>query len=120
MVFVKGKSGNPGGTNGVPEDLQLGRRLTRQHVESLLSHYLTIPLDKLRELGTQKDLRAIDAMIVQIAIKAIVNGDTLRSNFLLDRLIGKAREEMIVHNLDYVEALKVIPREELIRLAKGT
>lgn len=95
-------------------------KITRNHVESLLSHYLTMPIDKLKELGKRTDIRAIDAMVVQIAIKAIVQGDTMRFNFLLDRLIGKAREEVVVHNLDYVEALKVIPREELIRLAKGT
>lgn len=119
-MFKPGQSGNPGGGKAYPEELHSVGKITRQHMEALLSHFLTMPIDKLKEMGKRTDIRAIDAMIVQIAIKAIVNGDTLRSNFLLDRLIGKAREEVVVHNLDYVEALKVIPREELIRLAKGT
>jgi len=120
LTWKPGETGNPHGRPQYPEDIRPLARITKFHIESLLSKYLSVTVDKLKELEKDASLRAIDAMVVKVALKAIVQGDVLRMNFLLDRLIGKVKEVSEVHNIEYSEAYKIIPREELISLLRSS
>lgn len=116
MPFKPGQSGNPGGA--YPVDIRNLNKISRNHVEGLLSHYLMMPISELREQGQREDIPAVEALVCQIAIKAIVNGDTLRADFLLNRLIGRVKEYEPPKQVENIDVLQAIPREELIKLVR--
>lgn len=117
MPFEPGKSGNPRGRPCLPDDLHLISKITKTQVEGILSKYLAMSAEDLEIESQRKDIPAIEAMTAGIAHRAVVNGDTLRADFLLNRLIGKVKEDAPppppIQNINILTALP----QEAIALA---
>jgi hypothetical protein len=118
MPWKPGQSGNPAGGQGHPVDIRRINKISKSHVEARLSEFLEIPLEELRERGQRTDIPALDALICQIAIKAIVNGDTLRADFLLNRLIGRVKDVEAPKDIEHLDTINLLPREEIVSLLR--
>lgn len=92
--FKKGQSGNPNGRPRIPEDLKMARRLNKLELEKLLNQFLFMTPPEMEERVKSADVTAIEAMIGSIIIKAVKDGDQQRLNFILERLIGKVKDQI--------------------------
>lgn len=92
--FKKGQSGNPNGRPRIPEDLKMARRLNKLELEKLLNQFLFMTPIEMEARVKSQDVTAIEAMIGSIIIKAVKDGDQQRLNFILERLIGKVKDQI--------------------------
>lgn len=90
------EAGNPGGPGRpkIPEDLKMARRLNKLELEKLLNKFLFMTPDEMTQRIQSSDVTAIEAMIGSIIIKAVKDGDQQRLNFILERLIGKVKDQI--------------------------
>lgn len=87
--FQKGESGNPGGRPKAPADILAVRRLTQVEFTILVNQFLGKTKAELKALETDPVMTGLDLIVLSIIQKAINKGDTLRLDFLLNRIIGK-------------------------------
>lgn len=106
MTWKPGQSGNPKGPTPLPEDIKQSRKLTRAEVEAILNKYLQMDLGELNRKAAkmQQDVREgnntgvpmIEAMVLTLVNKAMIEGDHKRFDFLLDRIIGPIERKIKV------------------------
>jgi hypothetical protein len=82
--FKKGQVANPGG--------RVKGLLTRTALENKISVAMNKTAKKLKEELKSGELSAIDAMIASIICRAVDNGDHLRLDFVLNRILGKVKD----------------------------
>lgn len=89
--WKKGESGNP---NGRPPDALNAamKKLTKLELEEIANLIIKGTLADLETLMKNKQTTVIKAMIAGVAVKTIKNGDHGALNALLDRLLGKVKE----------------------------
>ncbi len=95
-MFQKGKSGNPGGRVKMPEDVKELKKIGRVEIERSLSKFLLLTLEQLEKKKADPQATVIDLFIISILKHGLKNGDPIRLNFLLDRLIGKVDQNITV------------------------
>jgi hypothetical protein len=118
--YMPGQSGNLRGRPVLPDDLKAVSEISPTKLKLLLSHYLSISITDLKEIAEDPQLSGIEALLIGVIIKAIVNGDSLRADFLLNRLVGRVKEiEQKDPHDGETEALKLIPREQLLLLVRS-
>jgi hypothetical protein len=100
--FRKGQSGNK---SGRPKDL-----LTRDKVKQVVSKYLDLPSDQIKILIEENKIPALDMIIVKMIDKGMEYGDCGRWNGLLDRCVGRVKDELEV----------TTPKPYIIRRRDGT
>lgn len=95
-----GPSPNP---NGRPPDALNAamKKLTKVELEEIANLIIKGTLADLEALMKSKQTTVIKAMIAGVAVKTIKNGDHSALNTLLDRLIGKVKEQ---HHFTGVQA----------------
>jgi len=77
------------------------RKLTKTMFEEIIYKYMHKTHDELKELiRNPNQTPAIELMVISIMARAIGQGDTLRSEFLLRRSIGVVTEKMEVKTED--------------------
>lgn len=86
--------GQNGYTSNVPEDLRQSRKLTKTEIELILYKYLDKPLGELMAEAKDPTKPTIEVLVMSILITAIKRGDHDRLNFVLDRLIGKVKDNV--------------------------
>lgn len=91
--FQKGSNPNPLGAGAHNPVVKVIRRLTQSEVAEVASLVLEKNADKLKEIRDSKDTPALKAWMCSVALKGIEYGDPQRLNALLDRVIGKPKEE---------------------------
>lgn len=64
----------------------------------MLNKFLEWPLEELVQFTQNKSSPVLETLIARVLLEAIKRGDQVRLNFLLDRLIGKVKDE-IDHNI---------------------
>lgn len=94
--FKKGQSGNPNGRPKLPEELRLIKKMTPSFVRNVISKVSRMNQEQIAEVIHEPDTSILEATIMKIYLKAMTEGDYLRLNFLLDRSIGKVKEELDV------------------------
>ena len=103
----KFKVGNPGGPGRppLPKDLKAVKSLSKTRVEKIISKYGEMSLEDLQAAADDKSLPAIEHMVIAIALKAVDESDYKRTDFLLDRSVGKVKEikELILPEPTYIE-----------------
>lgn len=114
--FVKGNPGSAGRTP-LPIEVRIQRSLTKTMVEASLSKYMLLPYSQLKELAKDDSLATVDQIIIRIALHACKSGDFQRLNFLLDRIIGKVKDEPKDVTLN-VNQIMSLPREQVIELGR--
>lgn len=95
------------------------RRLTRTKLEEVLHKHLHKSKEELMAVLKDPATIALELMVVSVLVKAINNGDQVRLQFLLDRLIGKVPEkvEMKTHDVTDEEKIKQMA-DELLKVAR--
>lgn len=93
--WVKGAaSPNPYGRPSVPQELKNIQKLSPRIVAALISRYTRLTRAELSAVIEDKTTSAIDVTICVILAKAMQDGDYSRFNFLLDRSIGRVKENV--------------------------
>lgn len=91
--------GNPNPLNQFkPGHAPIGGRpkawLTKSDVQLLMGRFAKMKKRELRKIAEDEDSGMLEATVAAIFIRASGEGDYNRLNFLLDRTIGKVREEI--------------------------
>jgi hypothetical protein len=95
--FKKGQSGNPAGRPGLPRDLRKISKLTPAIVRAVIAKISMLNKKNILEIIESEETSMIEASIATIYLKAVDQGDYTRMNFLLERSIGKVKEEMDIN-----------------------
>jgi len=92
--FKPGQSGNPRGLAVVPPEIRAARQLNRIEIERILNHVSFLSVDDLNKLVKSKDSPALLVGAAKIMQKMVKYGDLWAANFVLDRMIGRPKEEL--------------------------
>ena len=92
--FKKGQSGNPKGRPPMPEDLRQIKKLSPALIRNIIAKLSRMSRIELEKHIKQSTTPMLEATIGNVYHKALVNGDYMRMNFLLDRTIGKVKDEI--------------------------
>lgn len=97
--FAKGKKGGPGrpkGTGGLKEIKSMNARAVALKLEDLVKK----PLQDLEAMEKDKSLPYLDALLIKIAVTAVKTGDVYKTNFILERMIGKVPDKIALTDGD--------------------
>ena len=104
------KKGNKLGVGRPPVDPELkkARKLTKTKAAALFEIFMHKSVTELDKICKDPKTTVLEAMIARVAQQAIRDGDQRRLDFMLDRTIGKVKEQlevklpkpMIVENLE--------------------
>lgn len=91
-----GQSGNPAGRAKLPAWMRESRSMNKEKFHGLLNEYIHRPATELVEIMKDPTTPTLELMVIKVVMEAIKHGDEKKLGFLLDRLIGKVREEVHV------------------------
>jgi hypothetical protein len=93
--------------------------MTRQQVELTFQLLQTKSPSEILAVSTDPNSPALMVMCATMILKAIEEGDVTRFQFLLDRAVGKVREQVETHEeRDRREALNAMSDDDIVTLAK--
>lgn len=78
----------------LPPDLKEARLENAAQFETLIYKYFHLSGDELKVKMADKTLPSIDLVVIRILAMAIEKGDFARLNFLLERTIGKVKDQV--------------------------
>ena len=93
--FQKGYKGGPGRPKK-PDDVKAAAKLTRTNLEKKLNHFLAMDSDELSAILKDPKTPMLEVMVGRIVLMAAKNGDQTRLDFLLNRLLGKVKDNVEV------------------------
>lgn len=92
-LYKKGNPGGPGRPKKDP-DLKMAMAFTRTSVEKLLVRFLCMNLDELKTIMDDRKRPAIEHFVARIVHFGLSSGDQQKLNFLLERIVGKVRDQI--------------------------
>lgn len=92
--FLPGQSGNPSGRPKVDPEIKKLRDLTKEQFKEIAEFIIQGDATTLREYKTRPGVTVLQQWIASVAITAIQRGDMASLDKLLDRLIGKVKEQV--------------------------
>lgn len=93
----KGERLNPSGRPKIPKDLvKIRKKYTKETIQGLIAQCLDKSVEELQVILKDKNNKVVDHLVGRVCLLGIVKGDPIRFNFILDRLIGKVKEEQEV------------------------
>lgn len=92
--FKKGQSGNPG---GMTKEQAKARHLTKETLKDLLNTLAGATMDDLRMIMDKRDTTALTRMIISGILSADASGDWRQIELVLQRLVGKVKDEVDVN-----------------------
>ena len=78
-----------------PEDKKLAK-LTRTQVKTLINRFAQFDIDQLEDVLKDKKRTVLEHMVGRIFLLGIKEGDYRRMDAMLDRMVGKVKEEVEV------------------------
>jgi hypothetical protein len=90
--FKPGKPG--GGRPALPPEIKEARKLNQFEVEMSLSNHLRMNRAEISRVIKDPDSRMLDILVASIIAKAVQTGDAARLDFILNRTIGKVKEQI--------------------------
>lgn len=93
--FKPGKSGNPSGRPKDPPGLKKITNLTKKELVDIGNLVIKKDMFELKRLATNPKATVLQRMIASVAVKVISKGDMHALNLLLDRLVGKVKDEIL-------------------------
>jgi hypothetical protein len=92
--FPPGKSGNPNGRPALPPDVRDAQKLTNDEYMRISTNFMAMTRTEIQEALQRPDATMLELMVGGIVAKAAKDHDYLRATFLLDRVIGKVKEQI--------------------------
>ncbi len=92
--WKKGQSGNPGGKVPEPPELKKLKHLTKLELVEIGNLIIKGDRNELEKKAKDKGSTVIQSMMAAIAKRVIDDGDMVALDRLLDRLIGKVKDEV--------------------------
>lgn len=92
--WLPGQSGNPAGRPPMPKEVIEAKKFNRVALEKLFLEWMDKPAETLQERFKDKTTPALEMMVISIIMSAIRKGDSMKLNFLLDRTVGKVKEQV--------------------------
>lgn len=90
--FKKGQSGNPQGGRLHNPEIKRIKALTEAELVDIGSFILKSSLEDMKKKIKHPETSMLEGMVIGLAHKAIVKGDAGAFNALMDRLLGKVKE----------------------------
>lgn len=90
------KPGENGYQKTIPPDIREARKLNKIEIERILNEYLMSPIGELQSALRDPMKSTIEVLVISVLLTAIKRGDHDRLNFVLDRLIGKVKDNVDV------------------------
>lgn len=103
--FKPGQSGNPAGRPAMPEDLKAAKALTKQVLLRELNDLIHMTKSELEAALVAAESTMLRRTAARVIQEADNNGDDRRLGFLLDRMVGKVKDELALE----------LPRPTIIR-----
>lgn len=91
--FRPGVSGNPGGRKPMSPEMKAVRKLTPSYIQTLISRFLRMSREEFQRYLSFGDPNIAEIAVSAIIAKAISEGDYMRLDFLLDRVIGRVIDQ---------------------------
>lgn len=93
--FQKGNRANPNGRPRLPDDIKAARELNKLELDRILNRlsFLTLPEIKKLSAKGNRSTPIVEMAIAKVLHLAFERGDQWRLEFVLNRLIGRVREE---------------------------
>lgn len=110
--FKPGKSGNPG---GLTKDQAKAKHLTRETLKDLMSTLNSATHEEMEEILGNPNTTALTLMFVKAYMVAAETGDMRQIEMILQRLVGKVKDE-----IDVTLKPRVIRRPSGERVIFGT
>lgn len=92
--FKKGQSGNPLGAAMHDPQVRALKALTKEEMIEVGSLVVKGSVEQLKEIAKDPNASALKCMIAAVAVRTISKGDPQALEVLLNRLIGKVKEEI--------------------------
>lgn len=97
--FKPGQSGNPGGKVKLPEDIREARKLNQHELERIINKYLYMDRESVKAAISNPATPMMELMVASIVAQAAQKGDHQRLDFVLNRLVGKVRDQIDVRQV---------------------
>jgi hypothetical protein len=95
QLYKPGQSGNPKGRPKESKAVKAVRSLTKQEMLKIANFIVKGDVAALKKMRQDTSTVVIQAMIAAVAIKIIGKGDMVALDMLLNRLIGKVKDEVL-------------------------
>ncbi len=89
-----GQSGNPSGNAGDPPELKKLKNLTKGELVDVGNMVVKGDFDSLQKLAKDKKATVLQRMLAAVAVKVIEKGDMHSLDILLNRMVGKVKDEV--------------------------
>lgn len=92
--FKKGQSGNPNGRPKIDPHIKAMRQLTAEEFAEIANLIIKGSIAELRAIAKDEKQSALRVMIAAVAVKTIQKGDMVALDVLLNRMVGKVKEQL--------------------------
>jgi len=89
-----GEVRNPNGRPKLPEHVKKARSMNKAEFTEILNKYMMLPLYDLEKHIQDIETPAVDLIVLKMLWESIKKGDEKKFAMLLDRWIGKVKEEV--------------------------
>ncbi len=104
--WKKGTTGNPAGRPQVLPEEKLFKNLTKKELIEVGNYVIKGDLTALKNMAKRPGATVLQIMLAAVCIKVIQKGDMHQLDILLNRLVGKVRDE--IHATGVVDAKVVV------------
>lgn len=114
--FSKNYQPEKRGRKKEPEEMKALKKLTRDSFAEICYRFFFEDANKLRDLEKEGRLLGLEKAVLSVLNRAIVTGDQYKLEFLLQRTLGKVKEEININK--FQKAVDGLDRAELFAKAK--
>lgn len=100
--FKPGQSGNPQGARLHDPELRAVRNLTKKELADIGNLIIKGDHKALRKLAKSESATVLQRMLASVAVRIIDKGDMGALDILMNRLVGKVKDEVALTNLPQV------------------
>lgn len=100
--WEKGQSGNPNGRPKTSKEYRELMDLNRELVAEIFSRYMMFNLEELVKKKKDSSIPMIERMVISMMVNVEKKGDKQAFDFLLDRAVGKVKDNGIITKGDVI------------------
>ena len=100
--FKPGQSGNPSGRPKTPEDIAKAKRLNQHELDRIINKYLWMDREAMQARLKDPSTPMMEIMVGSIVAQAAQKGDQQRLEFILQRVVGKVKDQIEVAAKPYI------------------